>query len=63
MAGGAGEPATPVIRFAPASAKFIRINQTGTVPGLYWSIHELSIYTPGLIAKAAPAAKPVFRFE
>ncbi|MEQ1859113.1 MAG: discoidin domain-containing protein [Chthoniobacteraceae bacterium] len=43
---GAGLAANTVIQFAPAKAKFIRVTQTGSVKGLYWSIHELQVFTP-----------------
>jgi mono/diheme cytochrome c family protein len=46
------------IFFPPAEGKFIRVTQTGSVNGLYWSIHELNIYTPGVVAKTAPNATP-----
>ena len=32
------------IAFEPAKAKFIKITQTGSVNGLFWSIHELQIF-------------------
>ncbi len=41
---GKGSGPVTQIEFAPATAKFIRINQTGSVNGLFWSIHELQIY-------------------
>jgi putative membrane-bound dehydrogenase-like protein len=50
-------PITDII-FPPAQAKFIRITQTGSVDGLYWSIHELTIYTPGVIHQTDAPAKP-----
>jgi mono/diheme cytochrome c family protein len=42
-----GKDASPVttIAFPPAKAKFIRLTQTGAVKGLFWSIHELQIFT------------------
>ncbi len=43
--GGGSAPVTD-IAFAPVTAKFIRINQTGSVDGLYWSIHELNLFSP-----------------
>jgi len=63
VAKGAGDQPTTEIIFPAAPAKFIRITQTGSVQGLYWSIHELSVYTPGLVSKAAPAAKAASKFE
>jgi mono/diheme cytochrome c family protein/glucose/arabinose dehydrogenase len=60
VAVGRGESALTEIKFAPATAKFIRITQTGSVSGLFWSIHELQVFQPGapLATTAAPASKP-----
>jgi len=63
VAEGAGNQPTTEIIFPPAPARFIRITQTGSVQGLYWSIHELSLYTPGEVRKVAPAAKAASKFE
>jgi mono/diheme cytochrome c family protein len=46
VAKGTGTGATTEIFFPPAKGKFIRITQTGSVDGLYWSIHELNIFKP-----------------
>jgi alpha-L-fucosidase len=35
------------ITFAPVSARYIKITQTGSDPGLWWSINELTIDTTG----------------
>jgi mono/diheme cytochrome c family protein len=43
---GKGTTAMTEIQFAPMKAKFIRIDQTGEVKGLFWSIHELDILEP-----------------
>jgi len=43
---GAATSAITNIEFAPAKAKFIRITQTGSVKGNFWSIHELQVITP-----------------
>jgi hypothetical protein len=43
VAKGQGNCAITNIEFAPAKAKFIKIKQTGSAPGLYWSIHELQV--------------------
>jgi mono/diheme cytochrome c family protein len=55
-----GQGSSPVtdIFFPPARGKFIRIAQTGSVQGLFWSIHELNIFTPGapIPRKAVPGA-------
>jgi mono/diheme cytochrome c family protein len=54
--GKGGGPVTDIF-FPPARGKFVRITQTGSVHGLFWSIHELNIFAPGapIEAKAAPA--------
>lgn len=41
-AGAEGQPVT-VITFAPKSGRYVRIVQTGTVDGLWWSIHEVTV--------------------
>ena len=58
VAKGAGSRALTDIFFTPARAKFIRITQTSSVDGLYWSIHELAVYTPGVFDKTGQPAKP-----
>ena len=45
---GKGIPGTTDIAFDPVKARHIRITQTGSVNGLFWSIHELEV----LAAKA-----------
>lgn len=47
VATGKGDSTVTDIFFPPAKGKFIRITQTGSAHGLFWSIHELNIYTPG----------------
>jgi fibronectin type 3 domain-containing protein len=44
VAMGAGYSAVTTITFAPQTARYVRITQTGTAAGNYWSIHELNIY-------------------
>jgi hypothetical protein len=44
------------ICFKPSKGKFIRITQTGS-DDHYWSIHELSLYAPGVITKSMSSAK------
>ena len=46
VAEGKGDTAVTQIEFAPAKAKFVRITQTGSVQGLFWSIHEVEILAP-----------------
>jgi F5/8 type C domain len=55
VASGKGTSALTDITFAPAKTKFIRTTQTGSVDGLWWSIHELHIWMPGQPMKAKPA--------
>ncbi len=49
VATGKGSGLRTDIKFPNAPAKFIRINQTGSEPNVYWSINELQVI-------AAPAA-------
>lgn len=44
-------PQTEII-FPAARTRFIRITQMGSAPGLFWSIHELQVLTPGEPIKA-----------
>ena len=37
----------------PAKTKFIRINQTGSAKGTYWSIHELQVLKPAVKVAAS----------
>lgn len=46
VAQGKGNGALTEILFTPVKAKFIRITQTGSVNGLFWSIHELEVLKP-----------------
>ena len=46
VAEGKGTDAVTKIEFSPTKAKFVRINQTGAVNGLFWSIHEMQVFTP-----------------
>jgi hypothetical protein len=43
VAKGKGTNAITEITFTPCKAQYIKIVQTGSDPGLYWSIHELSV--------------------
>jgi mono/diheme cytochrome c family protein/glucose/arabinose dehydrogenase len=43
-AAGKGAGAVTDIQFPVTKAKFIRITQTGSVGGLFWSIHELQVF-------------------
>ena len=57
VANGKGAGSVTDIQFSPAKAKFIRITQTGSVGGLFWSIHELQVFEANAttVASAAPA--------
>jgi mono/diheme cytochrome c family protein/glucose/arabinose dehydrogenase len=59
---GRGTTALTEIGFAPVKTKYIRINQTGMAPGLFWSIHELQVLGAPRVkmeqAAANPAPKP-----
>ena len=50
IATGVGTPGLTEIRFNPAKTKFIRITQTGSAEGTFWSIHELEILLPPKIS-------------
>jgi mono/diheme cytochrome c family protein len=60
VASGQGTGPLTEITFAPARAKFIRITQTGSVNGLFWSIHELEVLQPptGAIVASSQTKKP-----
>jgi fibronectin type 3 domain-containing protein len=44
VATGAGYSAVTTITFPPQTARYVRITQTGSATGNYWSIHEMNIY-------------------
>ena len=50
---GEGKAGVMEIRFDAVKAKAIRITQTGSVKGNYWSIHELEFLTPDTKAVAS----------
>jgi len=43
VATGAGTAALTVITFPPQQARYIRVTQTGSASGLWWSIHEFNV--------------------
>jgi mono/diheme cytochrome c family protein len=47
VAAGKGSGPVTDIPFAPVKAKFIRITQTGSAKGNYWSIHEIAVLKSG----------------
>ena len=44
VASGAGRNPTTDIGLPLSETRFLRITQTGSAPGLYWSIHEIQIF-------------------
>jgi mono/diheme cytochrome c family protein/glucose/arabinose dehydrogenase len=63
VATGRGDSAVTEINFTPVKTKFIRITQTGSVAGLFWSIHELKVLTPGKPLVLANRPKVVNPYE
>ncbi len=61
VATGKGAGVITSVEFAPASAKFVRITQTGSVNGLFWSIHELNLLQPAKIFAANAAASAILK--
>jgi mono/diheme cytochrome c family protein len=60
VASGHGSGVVTEIFFPAAKGKFIRITQTGSVSGLFWSIHELRIFEPGAPVQSKAAAVSAF---
>lgn len=59
VASGKGSNAVTDVQFPATKVKFVRITQTGAVGGLYWSIHELNIFSSnGTPVASAGAAGP-----
>ena len=44
VATGVGSSAVTTVTFAMQTARYIRVNQTGSVSGIWWSIHEFNVY-------------------
>ncbi len=59
VASGKGDSPVTEITFPPSKGKFIKIVQTGSADGLYWSIHELNVLTPGAPMPNNAATAPV----
>ncbi|NDB77237.1 MAG: discoidin domain-containing protein [Verrucomicrobia bacterium] len=59
VATGEGKGAVTDIKFPVAKTKFIRITQTGSAPGKFWSIHELDVLSDskGKIVEGKATAK------
>ena len=45
VANGAGQSPTTDVTFIAQTARYIRIVQTGSDPGYWWSIHEVNVQT------------------
>ena len=55
VATGAGSSAVTTITFATNAARYVRVTQTGSVGGLWWSVHEFNVFgTIGTISTAPP---------
>ena len=60
---GTGSSAITTITFATQTARYIRITQTGSAPGNYWSIHEFNVFgtspfaPTGLVATAVASSQ------
>ena len=59
VATGEGKTGVTEIKFPTAKTKFIRITQTGKIPNLFWSIHELDVLSDskGQITEGKATAK------
>ena len=59
VATGEGESALTEIKLPATKTKFLRVTQTGTAPGKFWSIHELDVLsdTKGQITAGKATAK------
>ena len=44
VASGAGSSAVTAITFPTNTARYVRVTQTGSVGGLWWSIHEFNVF-------------------
>jgi type 1 glutamine amidotransferase/mono/diheme cytochrome c family protein/glucose/arabinose dehydrogenase len=59
VAQGRGTPGVMEIHFPAATAKFLRLTQTGTLApdhGLFWSIHELEVLQPSVGKQSSQAS-------
>ena len=55
VASGSGSSAVTTITFPTNTARYVRITQTGSVGGLWWSIHEFNIFGKiGTVSTTAP---------
>jgi uncharacterized repeat protein (TIGR02543 family) len=56
VATGTGSAVT-TITFATQTARYIRVTQTGSASGIWWSMHEFNVYGPG---GGGPVVAPTF---
>ncbi len=56
---GAGTPSITTITFVPQTARYIRIIQTGSAAGTFWSIHEFNVFGTAPFAPTGLAANAV----
>ncbi|HTJ79864.1 MAG TPA: discoidin domain-containing protein [Rariglobus sp.] len=54
VATGAGTSAITTIVFPEQVARYVRVTQTGSAPGKWWSIHELNLYDSSVSAPSTP---------
>ena len=59
IASGAGNSSVTTITFTNVAARYIRIVQTGSVSGLFWSIHEFNVFGAPPFAPTSLAATAV----
>jgi hypothetical protein len=57
VATGAGSSAVTAITFPTNTARYVRVTQTGSVGGLWWSIHEFNIF--GRLGAVSLAPPPI----
>jgi len=58
IASGSGASGITTITFAAQAARYIRIVQSGSAPGTFWSIHEFNVFGTAPTAPPGLAATP-----
>jgi hypothetical protein len=58
IATGPGSSGITTITFTAQAARYIRILQTGSAPGTFWSIHEFNVFGTAPTAPSGLAATP-----
>jgi len=60
VATGPGTSSRTTIEFAPVTARYLRIVQTGTAPDRWWSIYDMDVFAPSEpLATISSGATPV----